>query len=565
LPRSIINSVFKTLLVLSVLAYGVFKTSLHLETQMDIRFYDESYYLCQGVFHPVSSWIADYSVLYSLYYKALHFVTGLDAISLYYLNYRIWAFLLSALVFFFLWKRGVHVGLCLIWALCSLSSEINYPLWPKAGHLAMLGVAVGILGIQKLGSRNIFASLWASGICLLLSWCRPEFLSGFFVGLVFFVLQVIFRKKAFGPIPAWIMFPFLASILCYFEWGLPFGGSGRGLVAFGQHYVHNWRNISGNNKGDLMWEWVNWREVFFKDFPGAQNMFQALVVNPKAFFMHLFFNFKHLFYRAFAYFFETLFPNRWFGIPLLYTVTICWILLEWSKKFDGLTIWLKRKKNEWSNLFHPVYILIFPSLLAGLLFQPRPHYILPLFPVFLWLVGDFLHIFSVPSLSLKIKNVLSLSLLAFLIFFLPDSSAYFKIQKKGTQNPKSFLSSYNIFEPITLEDLRQKELIRQLQQFPWPVHTVLFDGSTGAADFLGQQVIQKGKIGFELNYPELTDFEYFIKKEKVNAIFLRPSTMHYDRKINGNPFWQKLKASPDSLGWQKIKIGAWGDSLLLKR
>ncbi len=547
-----------------ILAYGVFRTSAGLEAHMDIRFYDESYYLCQGLFQPIASWVADYSVLYSLFYKGLSLIAGTDAVSLYYLSYRIWAFVLAFLVFFILWKRGVHLGLCMVWALCSLSAEINYPLWPKAGHLAMLGVALALFGMQKLGSKNPAAWLWNSGICLLLSWCRPEFLAGFIPGIAVFFVLVFRNRKAPFSFPFWVVLPVLVSLVCIGIWGIPGGDSGRGLVAFGQHYVHNWRNISGRNQGDLMWDWVNWREIFYHDFPGASNFFEALLINPSAFFSHIFFNAKYLIYKAFVYFFESLIPNRWLALPVNYTVAFCWLLLEISEKFEGAGRWLRQYRPLSGRLFHPVWILIFPSFLSGLLFQPRPHYLIPWFPVFLWVLGGFLSCFTLPQIGLRWKKIFSFASVSLILILLPDASAFFQIQEKGSHAERSFLSSFNFFEPETREDLRQKLLIRQLQELPWPAQTVLFDASTGAADFLGTRVERKGKTGFEMNYDELSDFESFIKKEKVNAIFIRPSTIHYDRQINAQPFWQKLRARPATEGWRKLPVGTFGDSLLIR-
>ncbi len=538
---------------------------MHLEQLMDIRFYDESYYLCQGVFHPPTTWEADYSALYSLFYKGLSLVFGSDAVFLYYISYRIWAFFLGFLVFYILWKQGVHYGISLAWALCSLSAEINYPLWPKAGHLAMAGIAVALFGVKKLSVKNPAVWLWCSGICLLLSWVRPEFLSACIPGFLIFLFKARKDMKSVSGFPLWVFVPLLVSVFCLILWGIPGGNSGRGLVAFGQHYVHNWRNISGNNQGDLMWDWVNWREIFFRDFPGAENFFQALTVNPEAFFSHIFFNAKHLLYKAFVYFFESLFPNRWLGLPVTYSVAIVWLLLEISVGFEGGIRWWKKVKPQTAFLLHPVLLLMLPSFLAGLLFQPRPHYLIPWFPVFLWITGSFLSCFSFPRFSAATKNILSSLLVLTLIFFLPDASAFFKIGKNETsENHRPFLSSFNFFEPETRQDLRQKMLIGQMQNFPWSGHTILFDASTGAADFLGTRLIKKGKTGFELDYERLADFRSFVEKEKVNAIFIRPSTIRYDRKINADPYWQKLKASWAEEGWKKIPVGSYGDSLLLR-
>ncbi len=94
---------------------------------MDIRFYDESYYLTQGLFQPIQTWIADYSALYSLYYKGLAFFQS-DEIKLYYLNYRVWAFVLSAFIFVWLRLFQVNFWIAFIWSLASFikSTELSH-------------------------------------------------------------------------------------------------------------------------------------------------------------------------------------------------------------------------------------------------------------------------------------------------------------------------------------------------------------------------------------------------------------------------------------------------------
>lgn len=530
---------------------------------MDIRFYDESYYLTQGIFHSIQNWNADYSALYSLYYKALHGLTGFGSIELYYANYRVWAFVLALLFFVILISRGLHFGFALIWALCSLSAEINYTLWPKAGHLAMAGLALGLWGIKKLGYKSLGGLIWTTGICLAISWCRPEFFAGFLLGTAMITVGLLFKKMDVRPLSWWVFLPLIFSMIFWNLWGLPVGSSGRGLVAFGQHYVHNWRNLHLKNEGDMMWDWVNWREVFSKDFGPSSHFVEAMMANPKAFFSHLFYNGKQLFYKAFIYFFETLFPNRWLGIPVVYATAILLILLEAFHSFTGLENTWKKMKSYLSFPFSPVYPLLLPSFLAGLLFQPRPHYLIPWFPVFLWLAGDYFQNFSFPGIQQKWKLLVASGLILLTLAFLPDSSAYFTIKKGKADAVKTFPRTFNFFEPVSTEDLRQKELIITLQNMKWPHGLRLFDASTGAIDYLGQRVEQKGKTGFELNYEQISDFEKFVEQDSIQAVFIRP-TIRYDRKIQANLYWQKLKSEPEKMGWKKIQIGRFEDSLLIK-
>jgi len=549
--------------VFLIIGYGVWKTSLGLEDLMDVRFYDESYYLTQGLFHPVNSWLADYSALYSLFYKAFASLTTKNPIDLYYQNYRFWALILSITIFISLRTCGVNFWVCLMWSLCSLTSELNYVLWPKAGHLAMSGVLLGLLGLKKLNFRTFDSLIWITGICLIISWCRPEFFIGFVLGLVCTCLGLFFFKnKALPTKDLWIFIPFLLAIIFYSFWGLPMGSSGRGLVAIGQHYVHNWRNFSGNNKSDMMWDWVNWREQFAKDFGTTESVFQALMNNPMAFLSHIWFNLKYLPYKCFIYFFETLLPNRWFGISTSISIGIVWISLEFSQNLNGLSNWWKRRKHQIKIGFLPVLLISVPSLAAGLIFQPRPHYLIPLFPVFLFLIGSILVEYQLPQFSIRVKTAIGILYVLMICIFLPDASACFKINKKS-KTYETTPSQFNHFEPVTTDGLKQKLLIKKLLAFKFKPGTNMFDASTGATEYLGQRLVQKGKIGFEMKYSEMVDFSAFLKKEKIDAIFLRPS-IKYDHFFSRKKDWQQLLSLPNSVGWKKSAIGTNGDSLLLK-
>jgi len=547
-----------------ILLVAVWKTTYGLESVMDIRFYDESYYLTQGLFHPVRSFIADYSALYCLYYKALSQFSLSDGIALYYANYRLWSFIMSVVVFGVLRLSGCHLGFALIWAVSATCAQINLPLWPKAGHLAMLGVSVALAGFVSLKDKPLNASFWIAGMFLMISWCRPEFLAGSLAALSLFLFYLIRNRfRIEGNVSFWIFVPWIAATALFFLWGFPMGQSGRGMVAFGQHVVHNWRNISGQNSGDLMEDWVNWREIFGRIFGKADGIVSAFVHNPGAMFQHLWFNLRYVLYNSFTYFFESLFPARWLGIPVSLCIGSLWLAGEYFHGFNGLAsfwnravVWFKR----YGMLFG---LLAIPSVLAGLLFQPRPHYILPLFPLFLFGIGKLAATYRFNQFAEHWKFGFGAGVLVAQLFFLPDASAFYALRAKGEQSSTN-PDRKEPFGIITSENLHQKDLIRKLRQMDWPAGTRMFDASTGATEYLGTAVTQCGKTGFEMNYDALSNFQGFLQKEKVNRIFLR-STIYYDHFFNRNAAWQQLRSRPESMGWEKVAITEWGDSLFVKR
>ena len=546
-------------LALFLLIVALWKISRGLEQQMDIRFYDESYYLTQGFFHPVSRWTADYSPLYSLSYKLLGFFTG-DEIGLYYLAYRFWDLVLGLSIFWMLRLAGIGIFPALVWALSALASQLGLPLWPKAGHLALAGCSLGIAGLWHWRGRPATQLAWTASLCLLLAWCRPEFIAGAAAaGFTFLILFILTKEK---PVVTSLI-PLIFCLGFALVWGLPFGQSGRGLVAFGQHFVHNWRNISGQNSGDLMWDWVNWRPIFREHFGNARNPWQALLENPGDMLRHLWFNLRYLPYNCLVFFTETLAPKRMYGISPLAGFGMVWLLAEAGNRFELAGQLAGKIRSKSLPDFLPWFCLAIPSLLAGLLFQPRPHYILPLLPFFIFMSGHFFR----PALEKANRNRrfvwLSLPLLVFLL--LPGTEAFFVLEKGSSKAlAETHPQEGDPFQVISSRDLSHIRLVRELQRFPFPQGFRIFDASTGASEYLGTRLVQCGKTGFEMNYPALEHFGRFLDSAQVQGILLH-ETIRYDRFFSGNAAWNELKSQPQKLGWLKVAIGNSGDSLLLRK
>lgn len=546
---------------LTAIFLGVWLTSRGLETNMDIRFYDESYYLTQGLFHPISSWLADYSALYSLYYKGLALLDS-DPIQLYYQNYRIWAFLFSGSIFILLWRFGVHPGFALIWALCGLSAQINYLLWPKAGHFAMLGVSLGLVVFKSIKDEKINALVWISGICACISWARPEFSLGAFVGLLILFSHLIFAKFQIQILRIWTSIPWFLAGVFAFVWGLPVGRSGRGNVAFGQHFVHNLGKIQGRSDEQMLLDWVNWRTVFKQYAGNPDAMIASFWSQPKPLFEHLFLNGKNLISNLFTYFSETLVPVHWLGIPVFFTLGICWILAESCHGFNGFSRLWNRNLKSLKPYFPTLIPLLIPSLVAGLIFQPRPHYILPLFPFFLILVALWLRELNFPQISSLSKSLGGGIVCLAILFFIPDSGAFFRLEKEGFSSKKEPKEA-RYFSILTQSGLKNVSRIQSIKDATLPFPCRMFDGSTGVTDFLGNRVVQKGKTGFEMDYKRLENFELFLQVEQINAIYLAPS-LEKDQFFKRIAWLQVLKSRPESLGWRRVPLKHSEDQLFLK-
>jgi hypothetical protein len=469
--------------------------------------------------------------------------------------------MLGLTIFAVLRLSGIGFVPAMLWGMSACGSQLGLPLWPKAGNLAMSGTALGIAGLWHWRKKISSQLIWVAGLCLCLSWCRPEFLAAVplaFVAAAYF----IFKKKEMPAAPVFL--PLLIASIFVFLWGLPAGQSGRGLVAFGQHFVHNWRNISGNTAGDLSWDWVNWRPIFMQHFGQAQNIPEAFLANPAEMLQHLWFNLRYLIYNSLVYFSETLFPVRIYGISPLACIAVLWIAAEMLSRWQPGSIFFNALKRKSFPDYLPWICLALPSLLAGLLFQPRPHYILPLLPFFVLAAGLYLRHTRTDWISKKWKTV-SYALPIVLLFCLPKNSTFFQLRAEAKESSeKTYNNEKEIFGPVVVNSLKHRKLVDELEKIPFPTGFRMFDASTGATEYLGDKVIQCGKIGFEMNYPALRNFPRFLDSAGVQAIFLH-ETIRYDRFFTENPDWQKIKNQPEKCGWYKMAVGSAGDSLLLRK
>ena len=548
---------FLAAMLLLASVYGRFAD---LPQQMDLRLYDESYYLCQGVFQPVNSWLADYSALYSLWYRFLHLLTGAEATDLYFLNYGIWTLILGLVVYHFSRLAGLSFPLALSWALLATAAQVGLPLWPKAGHFTMMGTAVLFWFFLQWRHQLLKRMLLLAGGLFLLSWARPEFFAGgilalFFTGFYFWKNKESLDKQSF-------IF-FLTGIFlvagCVMIWGWPIGRSGRGMVAFGQHFVHNLRILEGASADGLNEDWVNWREISLRILGTDRSVSEAISNQPLLVLRHIGWNAGQLIWVPFQYFFETLIPQRLFPFSVPVGVALLFVGFDALSGFRSLgqgfskaLVWIRSQGFD-------LLPLLLPSMLAGLIFQARTHYLLPLFPVFVYGVARLLVGFSLDSLPSGWKKMLPWVLPLVLYFILPPTSSYFKAGKSPFPGNRPF----EHFGCLYSGDFSHRKLVDALQKADFPEGSRWFDASTGATEFLGTRIQRFGKIGFELDYPQITDMEAFLYRNDIQFVLLHP-TMDYDHVLRRNGYLNQLRRDPSSLNWEKRKLIGTGDSVLVR-
>ena len=314
-----------------------------------------------------------------------------------------------------------------------------------------------------------------------------------------------------------------------------------------------------------MWDWVNWRPIFEQHFGTASNPVEAFLQNPADFSRHIWFNIRYFIFNGLVYFSETMFPKRVFGISSLIGIGLLLFAVEWKSSFKAADQFIIQLKSKSIKDFLPWLILTIPSILAGLIFQPRPHYILPLLPFFVLFLSLYLKRLGNP-IPPAYRHVAGIGGLLFLLFFLPKPEAFFVNQdsKGKAGNGSTHPDESSHFSPVNSYGLPHKELAEKIKLADFPAGFRMFDASTGATEFAGSKLIQIGKTGFEMNYPALVDFRRFLDSADVQGIFLH-ETIRYDRFFSGNQYWNILRRQPEAEGWVKRKFSSKGDSLLLRK
>ena len=173
-----------TILIIG-LAGWVYTSDIH--QFIDVKLFDESYYLASGLAAPRGLPRAEQAPLYALWYYLLSLIKH-DSIELAYFNYRVMTVLPAAALFAALRVTGVPRVFSLWLSLWLLLSSANFPIWPKVSHFALVVLLLGVIGAGLSQNRTVRIAILTVA-CLAASYARPElFLSALLFGLVFILV-----------------------------------------------------------------------------------------------------------------------------------------------------------------------------------------------------------------------------------------------------------------------------------------------------------------------------------------------------------------------------------------
>jgi len=427
--------------IIALIVQGIILTH-NLSEWVDIRYADESMYLGNGLHFfnqkPDSSW----GPIYSLWYFFLSFISK-DPVSLYYLNYKLMTIIPAVLLLIYLNQLTKNHVLNFFFSYLFLISIINLPTWPRVSHFALIIIFTALILIVKTPDKK--RKFIIAGFTLLItSYVRPEFTVAFLI-LLIISLILLFKKKL-------KIVHVLPVIICLLILILPLGvpySFTRNLMAFGQGYEKNIDITQRVENGEVK----NYLEIVYENF-GKVNSFPEIISNDSdKFFNHIGKNLKRL-PNIFPDYKELILPTNL--IKGGYKFTSILLLLLFCSIPLILFFVTKRKNNPEDKrsmdsiifMLAVTLFLLFPSLIAPILYFPRAHYFLLLVP-FLYTY------FSTFGVLTKIKNrLVEVTVFILIVFFsfafLPNVSYYFKKSDLPNQKTISFLKTLNIKKDVNI-------------------------------------------------------------------------------------------------------------------
>jgi hypothetical protein len=431
------NSLFLLAGIVTLVVQGAILTH-NLSDWVDIRYADESMYLWNGLHFFTVKLDPSWGPVYSLWYFFLGFISR-DPINLYYLNYKLMTIIPTVLLLIYLNQLTKNSVLSFFFSYLFLTSTINLPTWPRVSHFVLIIILTALILIVKTPNKKRKLII-ASFALLITAYIRPEFALAF--SILFIISLILLIKKKLRA--AHILPLVICSIIMVLSLGIPYSLS-RNLMAFGQGYEKNIDISERVENGEVK----NYPEIVDENF-GKVNSFPEIILNDRdKFFNHLGKNLKRL-PNIFPEYKELILPINIIRSAYKFT-SILFLVLFCSIPFVLFFTTKKENKSLWSNIIPMIGItifLLFPSLIAPILYFPRAHYFLLLVP-FMYTYFSPFGIFT--NIKNKFMEVCTFIFIIFLSFvFLPNISFYFNKTDLPNQKTISYLKKLNIKNSVNI-------------------------------------------------------------------------------------------------------------------
>lgn len=530
-----------------------FKFTQSLETIKDIELYDETFYLYHGVkiFDlgiPKAAWAPLYSIWY--YFLSL-FET--DNIMLFYLNFKLLIFINSSLFYIYLRTLKIRPLISMIFGFVYSISTISL-LTPRPGNFTAL-IVLPFLIFANFTKNDIKFYFLTTLAFLLVTFVRPEYTISFLI--IFFLYIILLIRSIFLKVINMKNVIFQLSILISLILlllsviGNPLGG-GRSFWAFSQHFGFLWME-----RNDVVSPYLDYYKVVTQSiFGDATTISQAMIANPREFFIHIKINFISYLHHSVSILlvnlqndFSTIVNTSIRRIEMILLSIVILIIFFRSKtslRQIKYTI-LKRLSIIFSIIFIPVF-------LSSLLINPRFHYLILQSVFLLTIIAYFLENSFSPYLqSLRQQNLthkLAYPIIvgSILLMLTPNLARGWCL----TEN-LCVIQRISIPSTLSLPNLKTIEFIQSLQ-IENDVNILEADGGYHA--YLGD------RYHYIPEYKKQTKFKQFLQKENINMVVL---TAALDKDINFSQDEEFVNFfnQPEQWNFTKLKIPETEGFLLL--
>ncbi len=432
--------------LLLILLIGIVVTS-ELHKFLDIKIFDESYYLSNGIRAFNNFPKAENSPLYSLWYLSLSLIQP-EYIKLYFLNYQILTIINALLLFILLTKNRVSPLISFILSVFFMISSTNFHTEPHVSHLCLsLILLTLIIILNKKITAKIFAVIIF--IVLLASYIRPEYYLCFLLLIILNIILVIKRTLVITKSDLRLYIIFFATIIFFhLIFGfMEFNGK-RSYIAFSQHYVVNynrWNNIPND-------PWNNYKDIISNEYKDANSIAEAFLINPYSFLKHIVTNISNSFHLIMDKSTEVILPNKVFKlhlpqrIPLIILfifITTFYLLYRRYKEVPVKHFEGKLKLNFLQFLV--LFFLFIPVILASIFIYPRDHYLLLLTPIPYLIIIQFNKNLLNNNIGKKTKVLIYMICIGIIFIILPKTKSYYPSnQKQPILNTIDFVKNLNI-------------------------------------------------------------------------------------------------------------------------
>lgn len=504
-----------------------------LEDFLDIGLFDESGYLYAGITLSDGIPCAQCAPIYVLWYYLLSLIQH-DPVELYYLNYKIMTLLPALLLFLVLRANKVSRTLSFVISVGLLYSSANFYTLPKVSHFAVVLLLFGLLVSRLFRDRKVVLLVLLMTV-LVTSYVRPEYfvsfiLLAFLVAFLYF--KAIMKTRLIKPaIPLGVVILF--SMILIITFGVPLGGGNRSMVAFGQHYAHNWVVWHKDDRNP----WTNWETIMQTDFGAASSPIAAFLNNPSAVARHINSNIQALrpiLNSMIGSAYPPSYPaNVTFNLGMLIIVAAS--IVRVFKK--GIRVSLNRLTENQTHLWFPAVlflVMLLPVAIAIMLIAPRIHYVL--------IIGVLLVFMCTVLLWRKTDQhqwdssyaVLAVACLGILLIFLPLSRSQGKAYQPNLAIIK-FLRSLDINTTVNVLEAQGGYFVYAGWNYNWVAE-------------------------YEKNGP----FARFLAERSINMVVLS-DRLSKDTRFLDDPEWNSFMNAPSEWGFTYMDVpDTQGWSLILK-